>query len=162
MSPDANPQFNQLKVRSLIAAYIVIHFGLGFIIGIFGGTKLFTNPDFVSIFYILGIVTTCVWTVQRCDRLDISVDRIIGDLPDRVRWLKLTGLTLAVTAFSVGSATVIFSLIYIYFPDFVKSLLASSNLNASQSSSLMSHLWNSCFGGLSSIGGANVGVRRER
>jgi uncharacterized protein len=142
MMPAPNPQFHQLKVRNLIVAYLVIHFGLGFVLGIFGSTKLAIDPNFVSILYIVGIVATCVWAVQRCDRSNISVDWIIGDRPKQIRWLKLTGLTVAATAFSVGSATVIFSLIYIYFPDFVKNLIESSSLNASQSSSVVTHVWN--------------------
>jgi uncharacterized protein len=141
MLPATNSQFHQLKVRYLIAAYLLIHFGLGFMLGVFGFADSFKHPDFTSIFYIVGIVITCLWTIQRCDRLEINIDRLIGDLPKQTRWLKLTGLTFAVTAFSVGSALVTFSLLQIFFPDFVNSLIADSSIKASQGNSLITQMW---------------------
>jgi uncharacterized protein len=142
MIPPANSQFNQLKVRHLIAAYLVIHFGVGVILGIFGSTKLLEHPDFSLIIYVLGIIATCVWVMQRCGQLQISIDGIVGVLPKQTRWLKLTGLTIAVTAFSLGSALVIFSLIQTVFPDFVKNLLESNSFDTKQGSSLVTYIWN--------------------
>jgi uncharacterized protein len=142
MIPADNPQFNQLKVRNLIVAYLLIHVGVGVILGIFGSTNLLKNPSFPLIMYVLGIIPTCLWVVQKCDRLQISIDGIVGDRPKQVRWLKLTGLTIAVTSFSIGSALVIFSLMQTVFPDFVKTLLENNNLDSKQGNSLLIYIWN--------------------
>jgi uncharacterized protein len=141
MIPTANPQFNQLKVRNLIAAYLVIHFGVGVVLGIFGSANLLKNPSFPLIMYVVGIIPTCLWAIQRCDRLQISIDGLVGNLPKQPRWLKLSGLTIAVTSFSIGSALIIFSLMQAFFPDFVKTLIASNNLDATQGNSLLTHIW---------------------
>jgi membrane protease YdiL (CAAX protease family) len=142
MIPAANSQFNQLKVRNLIVAYLLIHVGVGFILGIFGSTSLIKNPSFPLIMYVMGIIPTCLWVVHRCDRLQISVDGIVGDRPKQMRWLKLIGLTIAVTSFSMGSALVMFSLLQTFFPDFVKNLIESSRINAQQGTSLITYIWN--------------------
>lgn len=142
MIPPASSQFNQLKVRNLIAAYLVIHFGVGVILGIFGATELLKRPDFSLIIYVLGIVATCVWAMQRCGQLQISIDDIVGTLPKQTRWLKLTGLTIAVTSFSLGTALVILSSIQVFFPDLVKTLIANNSLDANQGNSLLTYIWN--------------------
>jgi uncharacterized protein len=142
MIPADNPQFNQLKVRNLIAAYLLIHVGMVFILGIFAPANFLKNPNFPLIFYIVGIVATCLWVVQRCDRLQISIDGIVGELPKHTRWLKLTGLTVAVTSFSIGSALVVLSLVQAFFPDAIESLIANNDLDVKQGNSLLSYIWN--------------------
>lgn len=120
------PQFNHLKVRHVVLAFILINFGLGVILGVMGID--YNNPIVTTVVYILGMVATCLWVLQKCNSINISVRQIFGNPPHQIQWFKIIGLTVGVWLFSVSSSLVIFSLLSYVYPSFLKAILENQNL----------------------------------
>jgi membrane protease YdiL (CAAX protease family) len=121
--------FNRLKVRGLALAFLVISIGLGVILGIINPQLASPkNALFVPTVYILVMTLVCLWVLQRCHHTRIDLKRIVGQLPERVQWLRLVGLVLAIILFSIGSFLISFYGLSFIAPSFVEATLNDESL----------------------------------
>jgi uncharacterized protein len=85
----------------------------------------FKNGSFDSIYLILLMTTTCLGIIQSCKQLKINFIPIVGQLPRQNQWVKLFGLMIAFSIFSIGSFFVIFNFLSHVSPFFLEYSLRS-------------------------------------
>jgi uncharacterized protein len=127
-------QFERLKVREIIFAYIITHILVGFALNSVGLT--YGNPAFIPILYSLGIVITCFWVMIKCGDYRISVSKVIGKIPEQTKWFRLIGVTFLTEIFSFGSILIIIGLITLALPESVRGGFASQTLAISKTDTL--------------------------
>lgn len=125
IQPIADP-FSRLRVRTLALMMLLISIVVAIALALIGLSL--KNPLYTAIAYIAQMILTCLWVLQRCDRLHINVKHIVGRLPARVNWLRTIGLVFAVLVFSGGSALIFFSALSYAAPTFVESTLSDRSL----------------------------------
>lgn len=123
----ARPKVRQLLLWGFLLS-VVLGFGLGILQGVWGGNL--EDPIWVLVIYILIFTVLSLWIWQQFQREGIQPKFVIGQLPDRPRWLAISGLILAALGFSLSSFLIAAAVLSYQFPLFVEQILRQVDAEA--------------------------------
>jgi len=122
-----NNPFKSLKFRDLVLRFIILSLITGFVLFFLEasvGFKL-NQQDSVIIIYIIQFVLVCLWTLKDFGRLKAKAKYVVGDFPQNYNWLWSAWLVPVAIIFSLSAFIVLFYLLSLSAPDFVKQFLRS-------------------------------------
>lgn len=126
---DSRP-FDRPRVRWFLVLQVLLWLGTAIALAvneIIAWLPLQTgDPMIVPLIYIVMFVGGSLWVVWQYRRQGIDWHRIVGPWPQPVPWRFLIGLLAVLFVFSIGAFQVSFTLVSIWFPQHVESILQNT------------------------------------
>lgn len=119
-----NNPFKSLKFRYLVLRFIVVSILTGLILAFLeaSGFKL-NQQDSVIIIYIFQFVLLCLWSLKDFGSFMAKLKYVVGDFPHNYNWMRSIWLVPVTIIFSLSAFIVLFYLLSLLAPAFVKQLL---------------------------------------
>ncbi len=131
--PPTHP-FTHLKARQLLGQFLLIVFGVGFMLGLFANQLPVktTDPIMVLVLYIAIFSLLALWNLRRFRRWGGQLADLVGQVPPHHPWGRTAGLVVAMLLFSLGAFYLSFYGLSLVAPAFVQKMLNGLPTNAPQ------------------------------